>query len=102
MPAAICRSSVNCFSSFRADRNAELRREMRDGALDGGHRLFVFLLKRGVEQLLEPVGDAGDGGVDDQHARASRATRALTTAAMFLPVGDRGDAGAAELEDDPR
>ena len=30
-----------------------------------------FCAERGVEQLLEAVGDARDGGMDDQHARAA-------------------------------
>jgi len=39
--------------------------------LDGSQIRLVLLRERGIEQFLESVGNAGDGGVNDQHACAA-------------------------------
>ncbi len=55
--------------------------------LDDGQLLFVLLLKRGLDELLEVVRDLGDGGVHDEHGRAAGAAL-LHDGRDVLPVGE--------------
>ena len=83
------------------DRHTELRREIAMTLLDDGHRFFVFLLERRFEQFLELVRDTGYSGMHDEDGSA-RGAAFLHDARNVFPVGERGNARAAELEDDPR
>ena len=56
--------------------------------------------QRRLDELLELVGDAGDGRMHDQHARPRRQARAHDLRNV-APVGQRGNAGATELQNDP-
>ena len=63
----------------------------------------LFLLRlaaRGREQLLQPVGDPGHRGVDDEYARTFGAARSGHFGDVS-PIGERRDAGPPELEDYP-
>ena len=55
------------------ERDAEVCGQAPVALLDGAQLLVLGLADRGVQQPLESVGDAGDGRVHDQHARAGGA-----------------------------
>ena len=68
-PAAICRSSCRCFSTSPIG-DAQLGGEPVMPLFDGAQLFVVGSDERGVEQPFESIGDASDGGMHDQHARA--------------------------------
>ncbi len=64
------------------ERHAELGGECAVALLDGAQLLLLRIADGGIEQSLEPVGDAGDGGVHDEHARAARRALGATCAML--------------------
>ena len=69
--------------------------------LDLFHDRLPLVAEREAEQLLESIGDARQGGMDDDRPQAFGEPVAQHRGDV-LPVRDRGNAGAAELQHDPR
>ena len=82
------------------DRDTEVAGQVGVTPLDLLHHRLPFAGQRLREQLLEPVGDAGERRVHHDGAQALVQARAHDVRDV-LPVADARDAGAAELEDDP-
>ncbi len=86
---------------LRAGNHTEVAREIAMALLDLLHDRLPLVAKREAEQLFESIGDARQGGMDDDGPHAFR--EAITQhRGDVLPVRDRGNAGAAELQHDPR
>src|SRR5882724_546589 len=86
---------------FGAKWNSELTCKSRVALFDPKQIRLVCLRERRIEELLEAIGDTGDGGMHDQHACA-----AIEPAAGHfcdvVPVDERRNARTAELENYPR
>ena len=65
MPAAIWRRRLNCSSRSGVGDDAEIAREIAMALLDLFHDGLPFAAERERQQLLEPVGDARQGGMHD-------------------------------------
>ena len=85
---------------FGTDGDAEVTRQIAVPALDLLHHRFPVTRERLGEQLLEAVGDAGEGGVDDDGAQPF-IEPSTHDGGDVLPVADARYARAAELENDP-
>ena len=68
--------------------------------LDGFEFLVLRLADGGIEQSFEAVGDAADSRMHDQYPRTG-GTPCGDNARDVFPVGERRDAAATELQDDP-
>ena len=86
---------------LRAGNDAEVAREVAMALLDLVHDRLPLVAEGQAEQLLESVGDAGQCGMDDDGPQAFGQAIAQDCGDV-LPVRDRGNAGAAELQHDPR
>ena len=73
--------------------------KLTDELLDMGREAARLWLDA-YEQALESIGDAGEGRVHDEHAHAA-GTALRHDARDIGPIGQAGDAGPAEFEDDP-
>src|SRR6185437_9281915 len=86
--------------AVRTERDAELRGEALVPLFDEPELLFLRIAARRRQQLLQTVGDAGQRRVHDEHpcALCMAGRRHLGDVA---PVGERGNTGSAEFENDP-
>ncbi len=85
---------------LRAHGNAQLVSQLPVPIFDRLEWFVGFARDRRGQQFFEPIGDLGDGRVDDQHAVAGFETT-LDDQRDVAPVGKRRNAGAAELDDNP-
>jgi hypothetical protein len=86
---------------LRARDDAEVACQVAMPLLDLLHDRLPLVAERQTEELLESIGDARQGGMDDDGPQALGEPVAQHRSDV-LPVRDRGNAGAAELEHDPR
>ena len=79
---------------------ADLGSQAAVALLDGAQLFLVPLTDGGVEQPLQAVGDPRDGRVNDQDPRPGAQPFGRNPLDV-QPVGESGNARAAEFEDDP-
>ncbi len=73
---------------LRADRDLKFRGQAAMPLLDGVEHLVLRADQRRLDQLFQLVGNAGDGGVNDQYARAGVQARSNDLRDV-APVGQR-------------
>ena len=66
--------------------DAQLRRQAPVAVLDGAQLLLLRLTDGGIQESLEAVGDAGNGRMHDEYARAAGAALGRDTRDV-RPVG---------------